>query len=294
MKILICFKEVVDSTLDLGFGRVSPALFRKALTCRLDPADLDCLHLALAAKGAGGKTEIELVSIGQERVEAYLREGLAAGADKAIRLWDASFEELSTAQKALVVARAATISGADLVLCGSASLDSGSGVFGGLLAARLGWPFATDVQDFRKEEKTASLNVMRVLPRGRRENLELSLPAVLALKAAARTVPDATLARLLESREASLDLLSLAELGLSKSELNDQPASQGQWSFPSPALKPAPLDSSLPAFYRILKLLEGGISQRRGEILKGDKLALANQLFQILLEGEILKTPAGK
>ena len=50
-------------------------------------------------------------------------------------------------------------------------------------------------------------------------------------------------------------------------------------------------ESSLPAFYRILKLLEGGIAKRRGAMLKGSSEELVDQLFELFIEEGVI-TPA--
>ena len=52
------------------------------------------------------------------------------------------------------------------------------------------------------------------------------------------------------------------------------------------------MDSSLPAFYRILQLLEGGISKRKGTMLEGNPEELAEQLFEVLKEEGVIR-PAG-
>ena len=51
----------------------------------------------------------------------------------------------------------------------------------------------------------------------------------------------------------------------------------------------APLDSSLPAYYRILALLEGGLSKRRGEIVKGTPDELSDRLFDLLVKAGLAK-----
>jgi hypothetical protein len=60
-------------------------------------------------------------------------------------------------------------------------------------------------------------------------------------------------------------------------------------SFPRPRPRVVPLDSSLPAFDRILALLQGGISRRRGEILQGNIDEQVNQLFEMLLKEKVIK-----
>jgi electron transfer flavoprotein beta subunit len=289
MKIVVFFKEVIDPSLDLAYGRVDEALLAKAVAYRLDPADIDCLNLALSLKAQSLECEITLVSIGDKRAEKYLREGLAVGADRAIRIWEDSFVELSSFQKAMIIAREVSLLGAELVLCGSRSLDSGSGLVGALTAARLDWPFITEVVDFGLNQNNTRVTVVRGVEKGLREKLEASLPAVLAIKPQGWNWPYPSLQKLLEGQDTRIDVLSLADLGLSPSELNNPRMRQGQLSLPRPTTKMAPLNSNLPAFDRILALLEGGLTRRRGDILKGQGAELVEQLYDLLIKEEILK-----
>ena len=88
MKIVVCLKEVVDSNLSLVFDAATGELFRKGLAFRLNPDDATALAQALSLKKQGAApVEIALISIGPERVEHYLRDGLACGADSAVRIW---------------------------------------------------------------------------------------------------------------------------------------------------------------------------------------------------------------
>jgi len=59
-------------------------------------------------------------------------------------------------------------------------------------------------------------------------------------------------------------------------------------------VKAPPLDSSLPAFYRILQLLEGGISKRKGRLLEGTADEISEKLFQLFLEEGVLKRASGE
>ena len=110
-----------------------------------------------------------------------------------------------------------------------------------------------------------------------------SLPAVITVKGGEGKLPYASLDKVLESQQNEVSLLSLADLGISPLELNNGAIKVGGLSFPRPRTRkrPAP-ESSLPAFYRILKLLEGGVSKRQGIMLEGSSAEMADQLFELL------------
>ncbi len=89
-------------------------------------------------------------------------------------------------------------------------------------------------------------------------------------------------------------MLSPEDMGISAAELESDPSNVTGLSFPRPSpRKVPPLDSSLPAFDRILQLLAGGIAKRRGLMLQGSGDELAGQLFELLKKEGVLRPAAG-
>jgi electron transfer flavoprotein beta subunit len=226
-------------------------------------------------------------------VEGYLRNGLALGADKARRIWDEDFTELSPHRKARLLTGAASLYGANLILTGARSLDTGNGQVGPLMAAWLGLPCISDVVSLELDGKGNSINLTRDIGRGEREKVRCSLPAVITVRGEGK-LPYASLDRLIESKSSEVALLSSADLGISSAELHNDPTIVTDLVYPRPRpRKVTPLDSSLPAFYRILQLLEGGISKRKGLMLQGSSEELAERLFELLKEEGVLKPATG-
>ncbi|MGD1119959.1 MAG: electron transfer flavoprotein subunit beta/FixA family protein [Dehalococcoidales bacterium] len=296
MKIIVCLKEVVDPALSLDYisGHMPPwfdRLTMSGIPRRLNPNDAAALALALGLKAANTEAEITVVSIGPTRVESYLRNALALGADRAIRIWDEGLVG-TPYQKASLLAAFASLSSADLVLTGVKSLDTASGRVGPLLAARLGLPCVVNVFSIAAESGN-SISVVKDLGRGEREKLRCTLPAVLAVKGEGK-LPYASLDKLIDSKSAEIKTLTPADLGISPIELQSGPLKIIGLAFPRPLpAKTPPLDSSLPAFYRILQLLEGGIAKRKGTILEGGPDELAEKLYRLFLkEGVLKKAPA--
>jgi electron transfer flavoprotein beta subunit len=293
MKIIVCLKEVIDPGLNIDFGLTNRVVFREGLPLKLNPTDAAGLALALSIKNASKDVEITLVSIGPERVESYLRNGLASGADKAVRIWDEGFSELSPYQKARLLTQAVRLLGADLVLTGSHSLDTSSGQVGSLIAGWLGLPCVGEVVSAELDTGRTNITLIKDLGRGQREKIKCPLPVVLTIKGEAR-LPYATVDKLIESKYSEITLYSPADLAITESLLKSEPARVTDFVFPHPApRKVPPLDSSLPAFYRILQLLAGGIAKRKGRRLEGSGEELAEQLFQLLKEAGVLRPAEG-
>jgi electron transfer flavoprotein beta subunit len=290
MKIIVCIKEVVDTALNLDFGVSNSVVFNEGLPRRLNPADLAALaaalNLALGLKSAGA--EITVASIGEERVESFLRNALAVGADKAVRIWDEGFTDLSPAQKALLLSGLAASSGADLVLTGARSLDTASGQVGLMIAARLGWVCVTDVTNIELTPEQNSVILIKDIGKGEREKVKCALPAVITIKADAK-LPYASMDKLIESKSGEIPVLKAADLGITPILLESF-ACPSRLVFPRPPLtKAPPLDSALPAFDRILQLLHGGIAGRKGRMLEGAAAQVAEQLYRILVEEGVVK-----
>ena len=295
MKIIVCLKEVVDATLSLDFGLNNRVVFGEGLPLRLNPNDTEALSIALALKSENttAQVEITLISFGPERVESYLRNGLALGADRAVRIWGEGLEGLSSYQKARLLARAVSQLDADLVLTGARSMDTGNSQVGPLMADWLDLPGTGDAVSLELVKEQEGILITRDIGRGERELIECSLPAVVTVKGEGRNLPYASLDSLLESQSGEVNLVTLTDLDITPTELKDDPTGITELMYPRPRpRKVSTPDSSLPAFYRILKLLEGGISKRQGKMLEGSSEELADQLFELLIEEGVIKPAA--
>ena len=296
MKIIVCLKEVIDPGLSLDTGLRNGVVFREGQPLRLNPNDAAALNMALILKSMDkdSGTEITQISIGSERVESYLRNGLALGADKAVRLWDRNFIGLSPWQKARLLTSAVKLYGADLVLTGAESLDTASGLVGLLMAGWLGLPCVGNVVGLELDAKEKGISLTKDIGRGEREKVKCSLPAVVTIKGEGK-LPYASLESLIDSRYRVIPVLSASYLGVSTALLKGD--STSATGLMQPRLRPRkapPLDSSLPAFYRILQLLEGGIAKRKGQMLQGSNEELVEQLFELLKEEGVIKPAASR
>jgi electron transfer flavoprotein beta subunit len=289
MKILVCIKEVVDTKLSLDAGLNNRVIFHEGLPLRLNAYDAAALAIALELKSATKDVEITLVSIGGAEVESYLRNGLALGADKAIRIRDGEFKEMLPRQKSLLLAGAASLYSADLVLTGASSLDTGNGITGQMTGARLGFTCVCNAVRIDIDEGQKSITVIKDMGRGEREKIECPLPAVITVKGEGK-LPYASLDTLIDSKYSEITLLSPADLGVSETELKNEPYRVTGLVQPRPEpVKMPPLDSSLPAFYRILQLLQGGIAKRKAQMLSGSSEEIAEKLYRLFLEEGVLQ-----
>lgn len=110
----------------------------------LDPADAVALEMALRLRSKGDT--VTALTVGAVEADAVLREALAAGADRALRLWDETRTATKPAVTSMLLGAALRTEGLpDLVLCGWRSLARGSGKIPALLGEYLNWPVVTDI-----------------------------------------------------------------------------------------------------------------------------------------------------
>jgi electron transfer flavoprotein beta subunit len=139
MRMIVILRRVLDPAGIVAHRRLR-RLFINRETYILQPADRCALEAALRIKDVLD-AEVIVVSGQPEPSPDTLQRGLAMGADRAIYLSGEGFEDAADA--VLVRALGAVIErlgGADLVLTGATTLDTGQGQLGPRLAEALGWP----------------------------------------------------------------------------------------------------------------------------------------------------------
>ena len=166
-------------------------------------ADRAALEWALRAAEAWD-AEVVAVSAGPPAADGVLREALAAGATRAVRI----DVPAGVASADVAAALAPTLTGCALVWCGDASLDRGSGSVPAYLAAHLGAAQALGLVEVALPGDRGEVVATRRLDRGRRERLRVAPTAVLSVEGAAARLRRATIAGELQARTAPIDVLA--------------------------------------------------------------------------------------
>ncbi len=274
------------------------------LVREVDPASARALDMALALKAAGAAggavTEVTVIHMGPETTEIYLQQALARGCDRAIRVWDEKTEGLHAAGAAVVLAAAAQAAGFDLVLCGAAGVVDACGQLGPLLAARLGVPCVTRAVEIGEASGRApsdgtgsvdlGVEILRDSDGGYRERVHATLPCVVTVSpppagSGSPTMPVVSARALLAAQQCDLPVWDLADLGV---PFEDVRRAEGALIYGGagprrPRLMPiAAPDPSLPAFDRILRLIEGTVKRREGRVVKEPPEVVAEEIFATL------------
>jgi len=141
MRIIVILGRVLDPR-GIVVNRRRGRIFINREEYIINPADRCALEAALRIKDAAG-AEVVALPRGPLPDDDVLRQALATGADRAVYFVGqvANLPYADDAVMTRVLAAAVErLGGADLVLTGSTTLDTGQGQLGPRLAEALGWP----------------------------------------------------------------------------------------------------------------------------------------------------------
>jgi electron transfer flavoprotein beta subunit len=211
LKIIVCVKQVPDTETRVKIAPEGNALVEADVNWIVSPFDEFAVEEALRIKEAKGG-EVVLVSLGPERVQSALRNGLAMGADSAVHVKDALFEATDTLGTARALAAAIrTLAPFDLVLTGQQGVGGDHSQIPGLLAELLDLPQVTVAVKLEIGEGKAS--VEREIEGGR-ETWETSLPAVISAQKGMNEPRYASLKGIMAAKKKPIDVKDAAALGL--------------------------------------------------------------------------------
>jgi electron transfer flavoprotein beta subunit len=175
----------------------------------VSPADQAALETALALGTPLGE-EVVAISVGPIGAEAALRNAIACGAARAVRVELVGLAEPEHADSRDVAAAIAGVAaGASIVLCGDYSLDRGSGSVPAFVAHRLGAAQALGLVGVEVTDH-GTVRAVRRLDGGRREVLDVPTPCVLSTEGSVATLRRAGLKAALASRQALVEVHSVA------------------------------------------------------------------------------------
>ena len=163
-------------------------------------ADQSALEIGLQL-GTLRSMDVVAITVGGAQSEQSLRDALAAGAKRAIRIDAAG--SLSSAETARVLAL--SLGHASIIMCGDYSFDRGSGSVPAYLAAELGISQALGVVSLTAQAN--DILATRRLDGGRREHLRIGDWAVISVEGSVAQLRRATLANTLATRDNEIEVI---------------------------------------------------------------------------------------
>jgi electron transfer flavoprotein beta subunit len=206
MRIVVIVEQVWDLT-SIDVDPITGEVDRSRTVFVCNPADRTAFAYALLLKRAIGMADIDVYSVGPERVNTVLRECLALGASHVIRVWSDRLEGAGEGTVAQALASILRQQVFDLVLMGNRSADQGPSVLGPMLAEVLGLPQVTGVAALQLDGERGEMVIRRRLERGVQEELTVHLPALLCLEPGLAEPHQASLPALLAAQQASVPVI---------------------------------------------------------------------------------------
>lgn len=236
-------------------------------------SDQAALEWALRCRdGRPDAAQVVAVSVGPPAADAVLRDALAAGADRAVRV-DMPFGAPS---RFVAAALAAVVAGAHTIWCGDASFDRGTGSVPAFLAGELDIAQALGLVaiDLPGADRTA-IGALRRLDGGRRERLTIDGRAVLSVEGSTAMLRRAPLRGLLS--KPAIEVISVAAPMLPVQVHETRPYRPRARTFAPP--------SGATALERIKALTSaGGAPATHGESVTLDPPAAAEHILAALAE----------
>ena len=265
LEILVLLRETADPRPPARVISTGTYIDDRGLRMFPNPGDLAALEEALCLADSKGAT-VTAVAIGPERLDDTLRQAIAMGASRAIRVDNHGVEGNDAIADANLLARIYTILSPTLIFTGKGLVDRGDDPAPALAAIKLGMPTVTAAVSLSMSG--TSLEVVRKSDRGARQKMTAPIPCAIFFssdKEPRYPSHDAVM----NSLAAEVEKWHLCDLGLPLKEINYRSAAlkTSEYSFPrlNPLRATTP-DPNLIAFNRILSLLSGGVKAREGKM----------------------------
>ena len=180
MKIAVLVKQVVGSESALEISKDQKWIDNSNATFVMNPPDNYAIEEAMLIKEKVGVGEVVIVSMGPQRVQKVIREGLSKGADRGIHIETESLKEIDPLYTSKVLAEALRDENFDLILSGLQSDDSGMGQTGVLLGELLNMSTATLAIETDIDQN--KIRVKRELESGWFQWVELESPSSISIQ----------------------------------------------------------------------------------------------------------------
>jgi electron transfer flavoprotein beta subunit len=231
MKIIALVKQILDPA-GISVRRDKERIFINKEEYIVGRGSKAAIEAALRVKGEDEKHTVVALSLGRPEADDALREAMAMGCDSAYLITDRALKDADTAVAVRALAAAVQkLGGADLIIAGRESGDTGAGQVGPRLAEALGYAQITGA--FALAAQGDTLQVTRRWGQGY-SSLEAPLPAVVTVAPEAFPPRFPHGARIMNAyREWEVITWSAADLELSEEDLQPLLSMRGE-SFPPP------------------------------------------------------------
>ena len=206
MKILVCIKQVGESESPIQIDDHGRWIQTDAITgYQMNRLDEFAVEEAVLLKETYPGTSVDAITLGPDRSAEVIKRAIGMGADHGVHMITESEGYLSPFNIASRIADYARDKQYTLILTGVMSEDQMQGQVGPMIAACLSLPWATSVIRQQLAPDTKSVLVEREIEGGRRDTLQLQLPAVLTIQSGINRPRYPSLSNLLRANKQKLE-----------------------------------------------------------------------------------------
>jgi electron transfer flavoprotein beta subunit len=217
MKALVAVKRVIDYHVKIRVNDDGSDVDLSNVKMAMNPFCEIAVEEAVRLREAGIVDEVVVVSVGEKTCEEQIRNALALGADRGVRVdySTAMYAESMTQPDALTIAKLLSKvverEQPELTILGKQAIDSDNNQTGQMLAALLDYPQATFVSELQVTEQgiTATREVD-----GGLQVLQLPLPAVITTDLRLNEPRYASLPNIMKAKRKPIDVVTAEELGV--------------------------------------------------------------------------------
>ena len=217
MDIVVCGKIIPASTVTIEIDPAAKRMIRKGVAHELDPAAASAVEEALRLMEQVGGT-VRLVTMGFNEITIGVRTALAMGATSAVHIFDDALGGSDTLATAKALAAAIRKNPFDLIICGTESSDSYSGIVPGQIARLLGVAPVTFANEMSVEGNT--LTVKRQSESGY-DVVEADLPALVTVTSGINEPRYPQLKGIMQAKRKEIVQYSAADLGLAADDVGE-------------------------------------------------------------------------
>ncbi len=234
MKVGVCLKQVPATDSRIQVKDPAAGVDTSDVKWEINPYDEFALEEALKLKDDKKASEVVIFTFGDKAAEAKIRDGLARGADRAVRIDDPALQGSDALGIARALAAAAKKEGVDILFCGKQAVDDDQAQVPAMVAELLGWPqvLAVDHIDYGD----GSLRARRPAGGGATEVVEAPLPVVISCDKGLNEPRYASLRGIMMAKKKKIAVLGVGDLGLDPSQVGAAAAmvAESNWSEPPP------------------------------------------------------------
>ena len=249
MKILVCIKEVPETESPLNWDEASNWVDSvDSQYFRMNRYDECAIEEAVRIKENHPETCIDALTVGPQRARKILTRAVGMGADRGILIQCEEQGYTSPFTTAFRIAEYAADKAYDLIFTGVMSEDAMQGQTGPMLAELLSMPCATSVILEKLLLAKRSVYVEREIEAGRREFLEIALPATLTVQTGMNQPRYPTLSNMLRAKKMEFETIDAVSLG-------------------SPKLREQIINIGYPEKTRAGVILDGTLEEKAAELI---------------------------